>query len=137
MNKPSKAAQMIAEGGPRLIRNDEELERYTDELVALESKEEPSSAEMDAIELLSVLIERYESARYSLPAASPVDVLRFLMDQHHLHQLDLAPVLGSASLVSRILSGERNLTVAHMHALAERFHVPAAVFLGSPTVLAA
>ena len=53
------------------------------------------------------------------------------MDQHGLTQQDLRPEIGSESLVSLVLSGKRNLTVAHMRALARRFGVPAAVFLGS------
>ena len=132
-----KTAEIIAKGGPRLIRNEEELQRYTDEMFALEAKENPTEAELDAIELLSLLIERYESEQYPLPKASPIDVLSFLMEQHHLTQRDLIPEIGSESLVSRILAGQRNLTVAHMHALAERFHVPASVFLGSPKEMAA
>lgn len=130
-------AEMIAQGGPRLIRNEDELQRYTDEMFALESKEDMTEEELQAIELLSLLIEKYEAEHYPLPATSPVEVLRFLMEQHHMSQRDLVPVLGSDSLVSRILSGQRNLTVDHMHALAERFHVPASVFLGSPKQLAA
>ncbi len=137
MRDTSKTAEMIAKGAPRLIRNEQELERYTEELFELEFKESPTAEEEEAIDLLSLLIEQYESERFPLPAATPVEVLRFLMDQHHLEQRDLTPVIGSDSLVSRILSGQRNLTVAHMHALAERFHVPAAVFLGSPKVRAA
>ena len=137
MNKRLKTAEMIAKGGPRLIRNEEELQRYTDEMFALESKEDATEAELEAVELLSLLVERYETEHYEMPRASPVEVLRFLMDQHHLSQRDLVPEIGSESLVSRILAGQRNLTVAHMHALAQRFHVPASVFLGRSKELAA
>lgn len=60
-----------------------------------------------------------------------MEVLRFLMEQHGLRQRDLAPEIGSESLVSLILAGKRNLTIGHIHALAERFHVPASVFVGN------
>ena len=37
--------------------------------------------------------------------------------------------IGQRSLVSRILSGERNLSVDHISVLAERFNVSAEVFI--------
>lgn len=131
MSKLADPVKMVKLGAPRVIHNDAELKQYTDALFHLTAKNRPSRAERDAIDLLSLLIERYESERYALPEASPVDVLRFLMGQHGLTQRDLGSELGSESLVSLILSGKRNLTVPHMHALAKRFNVPASVFVGS------
>lgn len=130
MSRLADPVEMVKQGAPRVIRNEAELKEYTEALFHLTAKSKPSRAEQEAIELLSLLIERYEE-RYAVPEVSPVQVLRFLMERHGLTQRDLRPELGSESLVSLILSGKRNLTVAHMHALAKRFHVPAAVFMGS------
>ena len=130
MSKLADPVEMVKRGAPRVIRSEAELKEYTDALFHLTAKARPSRAEQDAIELLSLLIERYEE-RYTIPQASGADVLRFLMERHGLTQRDLLPELSSESLVSLILSGKRNLTVAHMHALAKRFNVPAAVFMGS------
>jgi HTH-type transcriptional regulator/antitoxin HigA len=137
MTRLADPVEMVKRGAPRVIRNDAELKEYTDALFELTSKSKPNRAEQDAIELLSLLIERYESERYVLPDASPLQVLRFLIDQHGLTQQDLRAEIGSESLVSLVLSGKRNLTIAHMRALARRFGVPAAVFLGSPDQRAA
>ena len=131
MTRLADPVEMVKRGAPRVIHNDAELKEYTHALVDLTSKAKPNRAEQDAIELLSLLIERYESDRYVLPEASPLQVLRFLMDQRGLTQQDLCPEIGSESLVSLVLSGKRNLTVAHMRALAKRFGVPVAVFVGS------
>jgi HTH-type transcriptional regulator/antitoxin HigA len=122
---------MIEQGAPRLIRTDEDLARYTEALFKFTAKAEPTEAEEEAIDLLSMLIERYERERYPVQAASPAEVLRFLMQSHGLRQRDLAGTLGSESNVSLILNGERNLTIPHIKALAERFHVPATAFLGT------
>lgn len=130
MSKLADPVEMVKRGAPRVIRNEAELKEYTDALFHLTAKSKPSRAERDAIELLSLLVERYESEHYGVPDASPVEVLKFLMEQHGLAQRDLCPEIGSESLVSLILSGKRNLTVVHMHALAKRFHVPAAAFVG-------
>lgn len=122
---------LVSSGAPRVIHTDAELERYTDILFELTGKEEPTPAEEELIELLDLLIEKYETEHFPLPDASPLDVLRLLMESHSLKQQDLVPQLGSTPLVSQILAGKRNLTVQHIRALAKRFNVPAEVFIGS------
>src|ERR1700756_871205 len=78
-------AEMIAHGAPRVIHNDEELEMYTDALFQLTALENPSSSEVEAIELLTLLVERYEEEHYSVPKADPVSIVRFLIEQQHLN----------------------------------------------------
>jgi HTH-type transcriptional regulator/antitoxin HigA len=124
---PSK---MIAKGAPRIIHNDAELEAYTEALFDLTALERPTRAEADAIELLTLLIERYEKVRYKIPAASAAAVVRLLIDQQGLTQRDLVPQFGSESAVSMFLSGQRKLTLDHVRKLSARFQVPADVFLG-------
>jgi len=123
--------EMIERGAPRLIRSDKELECYTEALFALTAVEKPTVAEIEAINLLSLLVEKYESERFAIPAASPTEVLRFLMEQNGLQQRDLAEEIGSESNVSLILAGKRNLTIPHIQKLSRRFGVPAVVFLES------
>jgi HTH-type transcriptional regulator/antitoxin HigA len=122
-------AEMIERGAPHVIHNDEELEVYTKALFGLTSIDHPNTAQAQAIELLSLLIERYESQRYPIPVADPVTVLRFLMDQNGLSQRDIVQDIGSESLVSMIMNGQRNLTVDHIRNLSARFHVSASVFI--------
>jgi len=62
-------AEMIARGAPRVIHNDEELEAYTESLFRLTSLSNPTPAEMEAIELLTLLVESYERAHYAISAA--------------------------------------------------------------------
>jgi HTH-type transcriptional regulator / antitoxin HigA len=90
--------------------------------------DQPTSAEIEAIELLTLLIERYEEGHFALPEASPTDVLRFLLDQHGLKQRDLAADLGGEGVVSEILSGRRKLNASHIERLSARFHVSPTVF---------
>lgn len=58
-----------------------------------------------------------------------VAVLRTLMDQYKLNTTDFKNELGSRSYVSRILNGERNLTLDHMKKLASRFGLPVSTFI--------
>ena len=121
-------AEMIRQGAPHLIHSDEELTEYTEALFDLTAKAAPSPEEEEAIELLTLLIERYETERYPVPDADPIDVLRFLLDQNGLSQRDIAEELGSESTVSLILSGRRLLNRDHITRLSQRFHVSPAVF---------
>ena len=79
------------------------------------------------IKLLTNNLEVYECRVNPSNKARAVDVLLFLMDQHELTQADL-PEIGSQSLVSKIINGERKLTAEHIRKLSKRFHVSPAVF---------
>jgi HTH-type transcriptional regulator / antitoxin HigA len=123
--------EMIRQGAPHVIHSEEQLEAYTKALYRLTSVAKPTRAQVEAIELLTLLIERYEEAHYPVPDASPADVLRFLLEQHGLKQRDLAADLGGESVVSEVLSGKRKLNATHIELLSKRFHVSPAVFFAS------
>ena len=82
----------------------------------------------DLVNTLSTLIAEYDDQYYPQQAVTPVDVLRFLMEQHQLPQSGL-PEIGTQGVVSEILNGKRELNVRQIRALAERFSVPASVFI--------
>jgi HTH-type transcriptional regulator/antitoxin HigA len=122
-------AEMIAHGAPRVIHNDAELEAYTDALFQLTALDNPSPSEAEAIELLILLVERYEREHYPIPAADPVAIVRFLIEKQHLTQRDLIPQFGSESAVSMFLAGQRKLTLAQVRKLSTRFKLPADAFI--------
>lgn len=122
-------AKMIAKGAPHVIHNDKELELYTNTLFQLTAIEHPSRTEAEAIELLTLLVERYEQAHYAIPAADAVSVVRFLIERQGLAQRDLVPQFGSESAVSMFLAGHRNLTLEQVRKLSSRFKLPADVFI--------
>jgi HTH-type transcriptional regulator/antitoxin HigA len=119
---------MIRQGAPRVIHSDEELAEYTAALFDLTAKSDPTPEEEEAIELLTLLVDRYETQRYPLPDVEPAEMLRFLLDQNGLSQRDVATELGSESTVSLVLSGKRPLNRDHIARLSDRFHVSPAVF---------
>jgi HTH-type transcriptional regulator/antitoxin HigA len=127
-------AKMIAHGAPRVIHNDAELEMYTDALFRLTALDSPSSSEAEAIELLTLLVERYEQEHYSIPAADPVSVVRFLMERQGLTQRDLIPQFGSESAVSMFMTGQRSLNLEQVRKLSARFKLPTDVFIPKAAV---
>jgi HTH-type transcriptional regulator/antitoxin HigA len=120
--------EMIRQGAPHLIHSDEQLAAYTQALFDLTAKSRPTRHEQEAIALLTLLIEQYESQRSPIPDAEPIDVLRFLLEHHGLTQRDLVPELGSETTVSLILSGRRQLTRDQIARLSQRFRVAPTVF---------
>ena len=91
------------------------------------------------VEMLTTKIDKYENespefAEFNARVASVpsgVALLRTLMDQYHLTQSDFENEIGKKSLVSRILNGQRRLTLDHMRALAKRFGMPVSAFVGN------
>lgn len=89
------------------------------------------------IVLLSASIEEWEEGAKEFKEFnkaiegmdSSAAVLVTLMDQYSLKAGDLKDEIGSKSLVSMIINGQRNLTVEHIKSLAKRFGVSPAIFL--------
>ena len=71
------------------------------------------------------LIEAYERVRWPRRPPSLPDLLKYLMDQHGLTRADLVPLLGTASRVSEVLNGKRELSMSMVRKLRERFHISA------------
>jgi len=114
---------------PKVIRTEKENDAYTEILYDLDRRSRTlTPAEKELAELLTLLIEDFEEKRYPWPRAKPLEVLRFLMDQHGLKQKDLVDVFGTPSIVSEVLSGKRELNKDHIKRLSERFHVSPELF---------
>jgi HTH-type transcriptional regulator / antitoxin HigA len=69
-------AEMIAHGAPRLIHNDQELAAYTEALFELTALDSPSRSQVEAIELLTLLVDNYERRHYPVPAADAANLFR-------------------------------------------------------------
>ncbi len=114
---------------PKVIRTEREHDAYAEILYTLDQRSKDlTPAEKELADLLTLLIEDFEERRFQLPRAKPLDALRFLMDQHGLRQKDLVSVFGTASIVSEIVAGKRELNKDHIKRLSERFHVSPELF---------
>jgi HTH-type transcriptional regulator / antitoxin HigA len=84
------------------------------------------------LETLVQLVEVYEAERHAIDTAdlSGLDSLRHLLKENGLNASDLARLLGvHASMGSKILRGERALTVDHLRKLSARFKVNPRLFI--------
>jgi HTH-type transcriptional regulator/antitoxin HigA len=80
------------------------------------------------METIGNLIENYEDRKYKIKEASPVDALKYLMQEHGLKQSDLKEI-GSQGVVSEILTGKRMLNLEQIKKISNRFHVSPLVFI--------
>lgn len=113
---------------PTPITSERQHEEYLSVLDKLAGKDNPTSEEEKYAEVLLTLIEAYEEEHHPIPDASPVEVLRALIDANDLRQKDLSPIFGSESIVSEVLHKKRALNKAHIEKLSKRFRVSPAVF---------
>jgi HTH-type transcriptional regulator/antitoxin HigA len=117
---------------PHVIHTEAENERCIAALEALDSRGDLSVEEKRIAELLTLLIEDFEDKNYALPSASPVEIVRHLMDSNGLRQVDMIDVFGTASIASEVLNGKRDLAKGHIERLSRRFNVSPELFFSPP-----
>lgn len=114
----------------KVIKTDQE---YMAALSAIEKliddDPEPNTPESNQLEVLSILISDYESKHYSIEPPTPLDAIKFRMEQQNLTQRDLIPIIGNRSKVSEILSGKRQLSLSMIRALHNNLGIPAGALL--------
>ncbi len=117
----------------RPIRNDNDYNEALHALELLVSADPASDSEDgDRLNVLATLIESYENDCYPSTLPSPIDAIKFRMEQADLSPIDLVPFIGSRSKVSEVLSGKRPLSLEMIRALESGLGIPARVLIKKP-----
>jgi len=115
------------------LRNDGEYEAAAAILDRLAVRPEGSLSpgEQDYLDTLTLLVQAYDAERVSAKAAkmTPVDVLKYLMNQSGMTDAELGRLLGNRPLVTLIKQGQRGLSKTHIRILSEHFKVEPGLFL--------
>ncbi len=96
---------------------------------------EPGTPEGDELDIWLPLVEAYEDEHHVVPPPSPIEAIKFVMEQRGLSQKDLAPYFGSKPRVSEVLNGKRPLTLAMVRSLHARLDIPAEILIQDDTRL--
>ncbi|HET6573430.1 MAG TPA: helix-turn-helix domain-containing protein [Fimbriiglobus sp.] len=113
----------------RPIRSDDELDTAVAVVHSLIDQDRMNKAELDYLDVLDRLVEKYEDATIPLAPVSDADMLRSFLDSHRVTQAEVAKGAGIAeSTVSEVLSGKRKLTRKQIGKLARYFRVEPGVF---------
>lgn len=105
------------------IKNDRELNRALKRIDELWGAK-PNTPRGDELDVLMLLVEKYENEHYAIPASDPVEAIKFLMEQKSLSRKDLEPYIGTSGRVSEVLNKKRNLTLAMIKKLHEGLKIP-------------
>ena len=85
----------------------------------------------DYFDLLTSVLADWEAARSEWREASPLQILRGLLEEHSMSGADLSRLLGSSrQLGPMILRGDRSITADHARKLGKHFCLPAGTFVG-------
>ncbi len=85
--------------------------------------------EGDELEVLSILIDKYENDHFPIGLPDPIEAIKFRMEQMDMKPKDLAEVLGFKSRVSEILNRKRKLSLEMIRKLNTSLHIPTEVLV--------
>lgn len=91
---------------------------------------EDGTREADELEVLSILIEKYENEHFPIGPSDPVEAIKFRMEQQGLSQRDLEPFIGSSGRVSEVLSHKRTLSLRMIKRLHDGLNIPYESLMG-------
>ena len=113
----------------KVIKTKTQYHQYCNQLEALVMLQKKNKVEQDTIELLTLLIEKWDEEHNTFTDADPVELLRYLMTENKLKSVDLAKTLAiSTGLMSDILNYRRSLLKEVIRKLSEKFKVSQEVF---------
>lgn len=114
---------------PKLIKTEEDYQAALARIEELMESASGGSVEQDELELLGVLVERYEERAFPMELPTPIEAICFRMEQEGLRQKDLISYFGNRSKVSEVLSGKRQLSLSMIRKLHSGLGIPAEVLL--------
>jgi HTH-type transcriptional regulator/antitoxin HigA len=91
----------------------------------------PGTSEGDELEILGILIDKYEQVHYPVDYPDPIEAIKFRMEQLGYTQNDLARVIGLKSRASEILNKKRKLTLDMIRQLHQALGIPTNVLIQS------
>lgn len=112
----------------RPVRTEQDYEDALDEIGRLMSAR-PGTPAGDHLDVLSTLVEAYESERYPIEAPDPIALIEFAMEQRRATRADLEEIIGPRGRVSEVLTRKRPLTLAMIRKLNEQWGLPTDVLV--------
>ena len=88
----------------------------------------------DELEILVMLIEKYEDKYWAIDEPDPIEAIKIRMEQMNLKQKDLVPYIGNASKVSELLNRKISLSLQMITNLANGLKLPIDILVPKPKV---
>jgi HTH-type transcriptional regulator/antitoxin HigA len=87
------------------------------------------TAQGDELDLLGLLIEKYESEHFPVDFPDPIEAIKFRMEQIGYSQQDLAKIIGFKGRVSEVLNKKRKLSLDMIRKINHSMHIPTDVLI--------
>jgi HTH-type transcriptional regulator/antitoxin HigA len=129
---PRRFEQLVAEMPPQAIMDEVHYDNTVDMIDRLMAAGKLSEGQQLYLETLVQLVQAYEANHHAIDTAGlgGMDALRHLLAENDMSASDLARLLDMhVSMGSKILKGDRSLTVEHLRKLADRFKVSPELFI--------
>ncbi|WP_299215108.1 transcriptional regulator [uncultured Aquimarina sp.] len=88
-----------------------------------------SPEEIEELEILSILVEKYEEENFLIEDPDPIDAILFVMEQNNMTKKDLGDIINSKSRVSEILYRKRALSINHIRSINKHLKIPADILI--------
>lgn len=112
------------------IRTEADYEKVLERIdVLMEQEPEIGSREGDELEILALLIEKYEEQHWQIADPDPIEAIKYRMEEMGLKQKDLVPIIGSKSKVSEVLNRKIGLSLSMISNLSAQLHIPLEVLV--------
>lgn len=115
------------------IKNEQEYDlalNRVDELMDISP--EMGTVLSDELEVLVMLIEKYEEKHWYIAEPDPIEAIKVRMEQMHLKQKDLVPYIGNKSKVSEVLNRKVSLSLSMISKLATGLQLPLEALIQLP-----
>ena len=89
----------------------------------------PNTKEGDELEILSILIEKYEEKHYKIEFPDPIEAIKSRMEQMGISQTELSSIVGLKSRASEILNRKRKLTLEMIRKINDALKIPLEVLV--------
>jgi HTH-type transcriptional regulator / antitoxin HigA len=119
---------LLAQHQPKAIETEAENEAAIVLAESLEHRQRTPEEDV-LLELLIILIEKFEETSDPLPNLEADRTLRHLMEARNMKQEELVGVIGSRGVVSEIVNGKRSISKVQAKVLGELFHVSPSLFI--------
>ena len=121
----------------KIINNEIEYDKAltrVDELMEINPK--LGTPLSDELEILVLLIEKYEEKNWAINIPDPIEAIKYRMEELNLKQKDLIPYIGNKSKVSELLNKKISLSLAMIRNLSVALHIPLEVLIQTKSKVA-
>lgn len=127
---PGRFEDLVLEMPPRAIADDVQHRNAVEMIDRLMMLDHPTRGQADYLETLVQLVQVYENAHHAIEGLKGARLLKHLSSERGMNASALARLLGlHTSMGSKILSGEREITIEHARTLADYFKIRFDAFL--------